>query len=251
MDIKEVEKVIDWIKEYVKSAKVNGVVLGMSGGKDSLVVAALCVRALGKENVFGVVMPNGKMVDKADATKTCRLLEIPHTIVNINKTHKCLMVGVNKALKETKTKLNEISTINTPPRIRMVTLYAIAGSMNYLVANTSNLSEASVGYTTKWGDNVGDFAPLANFTKTEVCEMGILLGLPNDLVNKMPSDGLSGKSDEDNLGFSYIELDNYIRTGNKGEKFEIIQKKYLQSGHKRKGVIKYINEKPNHFKQGE
>ena len=129
----------------------------------------------------------------------------------------------------------------------MTTLYSIAGSLNYLVANTSNLSEASVGYTTKWGDNIGDFAPIANFTKTEVCEIGKLLNLPKDLVYKTPSDGLSGKTDEDKLGFSYAELDEFIRTGKKGKRFDIINKKHKLSEHKRLGTIKFTYKKQNYF----
>ena len=144
-----------------------------------------------------------------------------------------------------------MTTFNVPPRLRMVTLYSIAGSLGYLVANTSNLSEGMVGYTTKWGDNVGDFGPLANFTKEEVCEIGILLGLPDRLVNKIPDDGLSGQSDEEKLGFSYAELDNFIRHGKKGEKFDKISHMHKISQHKRIGVVKYENDLKNYFDEDE
>ena len=247
MEEKTIKELISWIKNYVESAKANGVVLGMSGGKDSLVVAGLCVKALGKENVFGVIMPNGKMKDKEDATNTCNYLGINYTIIDIEKPYNAILNKTKKALKLFNKNLNDISTINTAPRIRMTTLYSIAGSLNYLVANTSNLSEASVGYTTKWGDNIGDFAPIANFTKTEVCEIGKLLNLPKDLVYKTPSDGLSGKTDEDKLGFSYAELDEFIRTGKKGKSFDIINKKHKLSEHKRLGTIKFTYKKQNHF----
>ena len=247
MNKKEIDKVIDWIKNYVKSANANGVVVGMSGGKDSLVVAGLCVRALGKENVLGIIMPNGKMKDKNDALQTCKLLEINYKIININNCYKNMLKNVTKALN-TKD-LSSVTTINTAPRIRMTTLYAIAGSLNYLVANTSNLSETMVGYTTKWGDNVGDFAPLARFTKTEVCEIGLLLGLPDHLVNKTPSDGLSGKSDEDKLGFSYDELDDYIRKGKKGKNFDVILKKHKIASHKINPIKKYDYNKKNYFEE--
>lgn len=249
MDKKTINNLTKWIKEYVNNAHSNGVVLGMSGGKDSLIVAKLCIDALGKDKVFGVIMPNGKMIDKNDAERTCKLLEMPYTTININKTYNQIINNTKKVIKPLDKVLSDVTTINTAPRIRMTMLYAIAGSLNYLVANTSNLSEASVGYTTKWGDNVGDFAPLANFTKTEVCEMGLMLGLPDELVNKIPSDGLSGKSDEDKLGFSYDELDVYIRTGKKGAKFDIISKKHMYSEHKRKGAIKFEYNKNNYFEK--
>lgn len=231
------EKIIinlqEWIKNYVQNAHSKGVVIGMSGGKDSLVVAKLCCNALGNENVFGVIMPNGEMSDKSDAVKTCKLLDIKYAIVNINDTYKNIINPVNEILKQNNIRLSDVSTINTPPRIRMTTLYAFAGSLNYLVANTSNLSEISVGYSTKWGDGVGDFAPIANFTKTEVCEMGKLLGLPVELVDKIPSDGLSGKSDEDKLGLTYANLDEYIRTGKQNSDYDRIMHLNKISAHKR------------------
>ena len=239
MKTETIENLKKWISDYVKSAYAKGVVLGMSGGKDSLIVAKLCADALGNENVFGVIMPNGKMKDISDAIKTCRLLQIPYKIIDINKVYKKIISDTKKTLKGQNTVLSDVTTINTAPRIRMTVLYAIAGSLNYLVANTSNLSEITVGYTTKWGDNVGDFAPLATFTKTEVCEMGHMLALPKELVDKIPSDGLSGKSDEEKLGFSYAELDKLIRTGERGEKFDLIMKKYKASQHKRDGAVKF------------
>ena len=143
--------------------------------------------------------------------------------------------------------LSTVTTFNTPPRIRMVTLYSIAGSLNFLVANTSNLSEGMVGYTTKWGDNVGDFSPIANYTKEEVCEIGLLLGLPSDLVNKVPEDGLSGQSDENKLGFPYSSLGNFIRKGERDEHFEKIEKMHKNSYDKRVGVVKYNNTLKNYF----
>ena len=245
MEIKTIENLKMWIKGYVESAHSKGVVVGMSGGKDSLVVAKLCADAIGKKNVFGIIMPNGEMIDKSDAERTCELLGINYTILDIGAGYNSILQNAKKALGGLE--LSDVTTINTAPRVRMTTLYAIAGTLNYLVANTSNLSEASVGYTTKWGDNIGDFAPLANFTKTEVCEIGLMLGLPNELVNKDPSDGLSGKSDEDKLGFGYAELDDYIRNGIKGDKFELICKKHRTSEHKRVGAVKFEYKKKNYF----
>lgn len=245
MENKVIEDLKEWIKNYVISAYAEGVVLGMSGGKDSLIVAKLCADALGADKVFGVIMPNGAMQDKDDAERTCKLLGINYSTLDISESYNSVIKNTEKALNGKE--LSDITTINTAPRIRMTTLYAIAGSLNYLVANTSNLSEASVGYTTKWGDNIGDFAPLANFTKTEVCEIGLMLNLPNDLVNKIPSDGLSGKSDEDKLGFSYNELDSFIRQGIKGDKFDLIKRKHKTSEHKRKGAFKFPYSQKNYF----
>lgn len=249
MDKQIVKRIIDWIKDYVTSAHADGVVIGMSGGKDSLVVAKLCTEAIGKQNVYGVIMPNGEMTDKNDAVISCRLLGIDYSILNISKTYNSLLQDVKPTLQKLGKTASTITTINTAPRIRMATLYALAGSMNYLVANTSNLSETMVGYTTKWGDNVGDFAPIANFTKSEVCQIGLLLGLPDDLVNKTPSDGLSGKSDEENLGFTYENLDNFIRFGIQKDDFDRISRMHAYSAHKRTGAKKFENDLPNFFER--
>ena len=248
MDKKEIDKIVEWIKNYVASAKANGVVLGMSGGKDSFVVAKLCTLAVGCDNVFGVIMPNGEMQDLTDAITSCESLNIKYEVINISDAYNGVIEKIKPTLEKQGKPLSDISTINTAPRIRMTTLYAIAGSLNYLVANTSNLSEASVGYTTKWGDNVGDFAPIANFTKTEVCEIGIDLGLEKSLVEKTPSDGLSGKSDEDKLGITYASLDNLIRNGEKGKDYERIMYLNKISAHKRIGVAKYENNLKNTLK---
>ena len=233
MDIQNVQKIVDWIKDYVTTAHADGVVIGMSGGKDSLVVAKLCTEAIGKQNVYGVIMPNGEMIDKNDAEISCELLGIDYSILNISKTYNSLLQDINPTLQKLGKTASTITTINTAPRIRMTTLYALAGSMNYLVANTSNLSETMV----------------ANFTKSEVCQIGLLLGLPNDLVNKTPSDGLSGKSDEENLGFTYDNLDKYIRLGIQNNDFEQIAKMHKYSAHKRIGAKKFENDLPNFFER--
>ena len=246
MDKNVIKNLLDWTKKYVtESAKADGIVIGMSGGKDSTIVAKVCAEALGKENVFGVIMPNGKMSDIDDAKRACEVIGIRYCTVNIEDTYKSIINNVENNLPNKK--LTDVSTINTPPRIRMTTLYAFAGSMNYIVANTSNLSECMVGYTTKWGDNVGDFAPLLGFTKTEVCELGLMLGLPDDLVNKIPSDGLSGKSDEEKLGYSYKELDELIREGKKGANYNKILRAHKITKHKRDPIAKFESNLKNYL----
>lgn len=251
MNKNEIEKIENWIREYVKSAGSKGVILGMSGGKDSLVTAKLCVEALGAENVIGVIMPNGEMKDNSIAKHSCDVVGIRYYEININELYNEVIKNTTPILKKEDKPLSTVTTFNVPPRLRMLSLYAIAGSLNYLVANTSNLSEGMVGYTTKWGDNVGDFSVLANFTKEEVCEIGIMLGLPRELVYKIPDDGLSGQSDEDKLGFSYEELDKYIREGKKGDKFDKISHMHKISQHKRTGVVKYENNIKNYFDEEE
>ena len=245
--IKIIEKIKEFIKNYVSTARSTGVVVGMSGGKDSFVAAKLCSEAVGVENVFGVIMPNGEMADIEIAKQECEILGIKYAVVNIEKITK----EIEKKTKEIdeKNELNQIAEINISPRIRMTYLYTIAANKNYLVVNTSNLSETMIGYSTKWGDGVGDFAPLADFTKTEVCEIGVALGLPENLVNKKPDDGLSGKTDEEKIGFSYDELDNFIRNGIKDVNFSKIEKMHNASHHKRQPICKFESNRKNYFKR--
>lgn len=198
---------VDWIRSFFQE---NGpdcnAVVGISGGKDSSVVAALCVEALGKERVLGVLMPCGQQHDIDMAYKLVHHLGIRHYEVNIKAAAEALKASIPFALSQQ-------SNVNLLPRIRMTTLYAVSQSFNGRVANTCNLSEDWVGYSTRYGDAAGDFSPLCNLTVQEVKEIGRELGLPADLVDKVPIDGLCGKTDEDNLGFTYAELDRYIRTG--------------------------------------
>ena len=200
---------VKWIKDWFEeNGKGCAAIVGISGGTDSSVVAALCVEALGQENVIGVLMPNGTQSDIDYSIKLVDFLNIPNITVNIEE-------GVNGILGNLREYIviSEQTRINLPPRIRMSTLYAVSQSLNGRVANTCNLSEDWIGYSTRWGDSVGDFSPLSNLTKTEVKQIGHVLGLPKDLVDKVPSDGLCGKTDEDNFGFTYDVLDKYIRTG--------------------------------------
>ena len=208
------DQVVQWIRDWFEeNGKGCNAVLGVSGGKDSSIVAALCVEALGKDRVIGVTMPNGVQKDISDSMRLINHLGIRYCNVNIGDTCNTLMATVKEQLGTLGKEVSEQTTINLPPRVRMTTLYAISQSMNGRVANTCNLSEDWVGYSTRYGDAAGDFAPLGGLTVGEVVAIGLEVGLPRDLVVKTPADGLCGKSDEDNLGFTYAALDHYIRTG--------------------------------------
>ena len=208
---------INWIREFFEeNGKDCNAVIGISGGKDSSVAAALCVEALGKERVIGVLMPCGEQHDIDMAYMLVNHLGIKHYVVNIKDAIDGLMTAMPSDLE-----ISAQSRTNLPPRIRMSTLYAVSQSVNGRVVNTCNLSEDWVGYSTRYGDAAGDFSPLSNLTVDEVKQIGRLLGLPDVLVDKTPIDGLCGKTDEENLGFTYAELDRYIRTG----KIEDKQKK--------------------------
>ena len=200
---------VQWIRDFfAQNGPDCNAVLGISGGKDSSVAAALCVEALGADRVVGVLMPCGEQADIDCSLKLVNHLGIRHYIVNIKDAVEGIKAAVPADLP-----LSTQSVTNLPPRIRMATVYAVSQSVNGRVCNTCNLSEDWVGYSTRYGDSVGDFSPLSRLTVAEVKEIGHLLGLPYDLVEKVPIDGLCGKTDEDNLGFTYAVLDRYIRTG--------------------------------------
>ena len=201
---------VQWIRDWFEqNGKGCNAVIGISGGKDSSVVAALCAEALGKDRVIGVLMPNGVQPDIDCSKQLVEYLGIPYYTCNIKKA----VDGVLEALEESGVEITRQTRVNLPPRIRMSTLYALSQSNNGRVANTCNLSEDWVGYSTRYGDAAGDFAPLGKLTVQEVKAIGAYLGLPINLVEKVPSDGLTDRTDEDNLGFTYAALDKYIRTG--------------------------------------
>lgn len=211
----EAEKVKDacvqWIRDWFEeNGKGCNAVVGISGGKDSSVCAALCVEALGKDRVIGVTMPNGVQPDIDDSVKLINHLGIKRYNINIGPAFQALMAEVEDKLGH---EASAQTRINMGPRLRMTSLYAVSQSNNGRVANTCNLSEDWVGYSTRYGDAAGDFSPLGGLTVQEVKAIGKVLGLPVELVEKAPSDGLTGKTDEDNLGFTYAVLDKYIRTG--------------------------------------
>ncbi|MBP5661986.1 MAG: NAD(+) synthase [Clostridia bacterium] len=207
-DAKRIQRdCVAWIRKFFEE---NGpgcnAIVGISGGKDSSVVAALCAEALGRDRVIGVLMPCGVQHDIDMARLLVSHLGIRHYEVNIQDA----VSGLTNALPF---EPSAQTKINLPPRIRMATLYAVAQSHNGRVANTCNLSEDWVGYATRYGDGAGDFSPCAHLTVAEVKALGRALSLPAVLVDKVPIDGLCGKTDEENLGFTYAELDRYIRTG--------------------------------------
>ena len=202
---------VAWIRDWFEH---NGpdcnAVIGISGGKDSSIAAALCVEALGKDRVIGVLMPQNTQSDIDDSYAVVKHLDIKHKVINIGPIVDLTLLQLSMFGEM---KISEQTRINLPPRIRMATLYAVSQSVNGRVANTCNLSEDYIGYSTRWGDSVGDFAPLANLTSDEVIAIGDVCNLPHELTHKTPADGLCGKTDEDNFGFSYAVLNKYIRTG--------------------------------------
>lgn len=204
---------VQWIRDWFeKSGKGCNAVIGISGGKDSSVVAALCVQALGKERVIGVLLPDYEQEDIDMSNMLVEFLGIKSFTIDISYA----TTGIKQSIREAYPAglfLSDQALINMPARIRMTMLYAVSQSLNGRVSNNCNLSEDWIGYSTKYGDAAGDFSPLCHLTVTEVKQIGRVLGLPDVLIDKAPSDGLCGKTDEENFGFSYDVLDKYIRTG--------------------------------------
>lgn len=205
-----VTKIIDWIKEYfIKNGPECKAVIGISGGKDSTVAAALLCKALGPNRVIAVQMPQGFQYDIDVSNEVIDYLEITeHYNINIGSSCQEIFLSLPNDIR-----IQPQVTSNVPARVRMNILYAIAASRHGRVVNTCNRSEDYVGYSTKFGDAAGDFSILSNYTATEVKEIGIELGLPKNFIEKPPEDGLSGLTDEENLGFSYDVLDNFLLNG--------------------------------------
>lgn len=236
------DRMVKEIKNLAEAQGFSKVVIGISGGKDSTVTAALCARALGKENVYGVMLPDGEQKDISDSIRVCEALGIQSRTVNIGAMHEALRAVTDQ--KENTAKDEEFSVpysresdINVGPRLRMTTLRYIAQALGARLAGTGNLSELTVGYCTKDGDTSCDFSALGSLTSVEVVQIGLTMEeLPRELVQKTPTDGLSGKSDEERLGISYQDIHKYIRLGTCGdaETDEKIRKKEHANMHKRR-----------------
>ena len=244
----KLKEILNWLEQYKEATRCRGIVLGISGGKDSTVVAMLAKKVWGN-NVFGVLMPNGTQKDIDDALDIVKPLGIEHRIVNIETVYNSLLHVIENRIEETPIgrdfvancpKVTDKAKTNIPPRIRMTVLYAVAQTLGYRVIGTGNASEAYIGWTTKWGDSAYDFNPIAHLTCTEVMALGDLLadefGLNKKYVTKTPSDGLCGKTDEDSFGFTYATLDGYISGGMSNTDYETalkIEQMHQASEHKR------------------
>lgn len=225
---------IQWIKDYAADVNMKRAIIGISGGKDSYVAAALCCEALGPENVIGVMMPNGHQDDLNDSVDICMKLGISSYVINIHDGYTGILDEISAAYSEEGFDISEESKINLAPRLRMSVLYTLGQTLHARVCGTGNLSEATVGYCTKWGDTACDFNPLANLTSIEVIQIGEELGLEDEYIHKTPSDGLCGLSDEDKLGIRYVDIHNYVRGIGElnSETVEKIQQKTKYSRHK-------------------
>ena len=235
------DRLVEKIREFVHGAGVSRVALGISGGKDSTVASALCARALGSENVYGVLMPDGVQKDIADSMAVCRATGINYRIVNINEMHNALLkaveAGSNGEIDDYPVPFSEESNVNVGPRLRMTTLRYVAQAMGAFVCGTGNLSEATVGYCTKDGDTSCDFNPLGTLTSIEVVQVGLTMPeLPRELVQKTPDDGLSGVPDEVKLGLTYRQIHDFLRLGTSGDAAvdEKIAKREKANMHKRR-----------------
>lgn len=245
----EAEKAINWIKEFVKSSGAEGVVVGNSGGKDSATVIAMATRALGKDKVLTIAMPcNSIKEDLEDAKLVSMTFDVPLLEIDLSDSYNTFERTINNSLKGIDKELVNEAKVNSKPRFRMTTLYSVAQSMNYLVIGTGNLCEQMVGYTTKWGDNASDFNPIGNFTVREVLAIGKYLGVPDRIINKAPSDGLGSKTDEEKMGVTYDQIEEYIETGKTSEEaMPIIERKNRVSKHKRNLVPKYTFDRVNYL----
>lgn len=198
------QNIVAWLRDMKEKTGLRGVVIGISGGKDSTVAAALCAEAFGKENVHGLLMPNGEQSDIADSYRVCDAIGINYEVINIKPAYDALVGLLGDVTDEAR--------VNIPPRVRMTTLYAYGQTHGLRVCGTGNLCERYVGYFTKWGDGACDFNPLGELTVKEVVAIGDTYdNIPSDLIHKIPTDGLWGQSDEERLGVTYEDIHNFIR----------------------------------------
>lgn len=248
----DISKIISWLKNYKETTNCKGVVLGLSGGKDSTTVAMLSKLVFG-DNVLAVLMPNGTQSDIDDSIAIAEALGIDYRIVNIETAFNNLVFNIQTTIENISGRNEYVvncptvtpkALTNIPPRLRMATLYAIGQTIGYRVIGTGNASEAYIGWFTKWGDGANDFNPIANLTCSQVVELGKelapIFGLDEKYITKTPSDGLTGKSDEDNFGFTYEQLDKYIMYGTSGDAVvdDKIKRLHEISEHKRSMPIK-------------
>lgn len=232
----KLDKIIRWMEDFKIKNKVNGVVLGLSGGKDSTVVAMLAKKVFGN-NVLAVSMPNGVQSDITDVQAIITSLSLNAVTINIKNTF-------DQLIYDTHMTISDKAKTNIAPRIRMTILYSIAQSYGYLVIGTGNKSEAMIGWTTKFGDSACDFNPIGHLTCREVVEIGKELAAEFDLdegfIVKKPADGLTSKTDEDNFGFTYDELDNYLLYNIEGPNITKIKNMIACAEHKRKMPPKVV-----------
>lgn len=207
------EALIHWVKVQMETIGAKNAVVGISGGKDSAVVAGLMAKAIGKERVYGVMMPDGEQSDISYARELCDFLGIHQKELSIKGVTDAYWTLLREVEGEWCPEMSRQTKLNLPPRVRMTLLYALAQSLDAVVINTSNLSEDWVGYATIYGDTAGAFSPLGQLTTEEVIALGRTLGLSEKFLVKAPSDGLTGKTDEEVLGFSYPLLNRYLREG--------------------------------------
>jgi NAD+ synthase len=241
---KVVDRIVNFIRDYVKSSKVEGVVVGISGGVDSATTAFLCVRAIGNERVLGLIMPEKGVTreeDIEDALEVCRILGIKYKYVEINPMVEAFLNNLEDG--------TDIAKANVRPRIRMIINYFYANSLNYLVAGTGNKSELMTGYYTKYGDGGVDFLPIGDLYKTEVWELAKFLGVPERIVKKTPSAGLwVGQTDEGEMGITYVKLDTILKALEMGYKPEEIPKKFDVSEDEVRRVLEMV-EKSRHKRE--
>ena len=247
-NVKEQTKnVVEWTRNWVNQSgnENTKVIIGISGGKDSTCVVAILCEAIGKDRVIGVMMPNGEQKDISDSIRVCEHFGIKNYTINIGNAYTELTDAVRVVSENGKEFPTSMYATNTPARLRMATLYGIGAMIgNCRVVNTGNISEDVCGYSTLYGDSAGDFSPLCKLTTEEVIAIGKELGAPIDLMDKIPSDGMCGKSDEDNLGFTYAEINTLIRTGKKGPHYDNIMSKYQWNKFKT-DIIRLPHYEPN------